>query len=77
MYPTMHLFQVFLAHAVSVIANSTEYFWEFCKKRIVGMLPIFRILLEFSVFQRLQFQKVHKMSSWNASSIVNKKIMLS
>ena len=33
------------------------------KKRIVGMLPTFRILLEFSVFQRLQFQKVHKMSS--------------
>ena len=59
----MHLFQVSLAQAVSVIADSTEYFWEFCKKRIVGMLPTFRIILEFSFFQRLQFQKVHKMSS--------------
>ena len=35
-YPTMHLFQVFLAQAVSVIADSTEYFWEFCKKAHCG-----------------------------------------
>ena len=32
----MHLFQVSLAHAVRLKANSTfdltEYFWEFCKK---------------------------------------------
>ena len=36
----MHLFQVSLAHAVSVKADSTydltEYFWEFCKKAHCG-----------------------------------------
>lgn len=63
----MHLFQVSLAHAVSLKADSTydltEHFWEFCKKRIVSMLPTFHIFQEFSVFQRLQFQKVHEMQA--------------